>query len=124
MKISGDPISQAMVGSFTDPAKHSEIFSVKSAVCKTISCIWTDHAKNPGFSSPTNAGTNEHLKEVGSTKNPRDGLTTVEEDFYAKKQRTTGAFGEASSVPAFGNQESTGTVVKNFSPKLSRVCSV
>lgn len=44
------------------------------------------------------AGTNEHLKEVGSTKNPRDGLTTVEEDFYAKKQRTTGAFGEASSV--------------------------
>jgi hypothetical protein len=46
------------------------------------------------------AGANKGLIQGGChTENPSKGSTTVEDDIYSKKkQRTTGAFGEVSSV--------------------------
>jgi hypothetical protein len=44
-------------------------------------------------------GINMCLIQTGyHTENPSKGPTTTEDDIYHKKQRTTGAFGEASSV--------------------------
>lgn len=69
------------------------------------------------------AGTNKRLLPAGChNENPSKGPAIVEDAIYQKKQRTTGAFGEASLASAFGGRASTDTLV-NFMPKLSRVSS-
>ncbi|XBI94142.1 hypothetical protein VPH35_030841 [Triticum aestivum] len=79
-------------------------------ICQIISGTLKVHAKNPEISTPTNAGAKRLIQAGCHTHNSMDGLPTVEDDIYAKRQRTTGTFGEKSSV--------------NFRPKLRPVCSM
>ncbi|KAF7003190.1 hypothetical protein CFC21_018554 [Triticum aestivum] len=94
-------------------------------ICQIISGTLKVHAENPGISTPTNAGTKRLIQEGYHTHNQMDGLPTVEDDIEAKRQRTTGTFGEKSSVPAFGGRASTdANTLVNFRPKLRPVCSM
>lgn len=118
---------QSMLGSSKDNAEGHGTSPVKFSVApvlKIISGALKVHSQNPGISSVMNAGTNKGLIQGGShTENPSKGSTTVEDDIYSKKkQRTTGAFGEGSSVSTIAGRASTDTLV-NVMPKLSRVSS-
>ncbi|KAF7010594.1 hypothetical protein CFC21_024993 [Triticum aestivum] len=122
------PSVQTMLGTSTDKVKVHATSLVRisgAPICQIISRALKVHAKNPGILSPTNAGTKRLIQAGCHARNQMGGLRTVEDDIYPKKQRTDGAFDEASSVPAFGGRVSTDTsTLVNFRPKLRPVCSM
>ncbi|XP_044948182.1 uncharacterized protein LOC123397713 [Hordeum vulgare subsp. vulgare] len=100
-KNAGALSSEAMSAILASPSKYIEEYA-DALPSETMSAIWASPYENSLISTVTNAGTHKHLSEehcytenacqdFSPRKNPRMELTTVEQGFNPKMQRTTPA---------------------------------